>query len=508
MYRKFEIIHFVGIGGVGMSGIAEVLKNLGYEVRGSDLKETETTKRLKTLGIDITIGHKAENVSGAHVVVVSSAVSQDNPEALGAKNQSIPVIPRAEMLAEIARLKQGVLIAGAHGKTTTTSLIASVLDAGGLDPTVIIGGKLKGIGSNARLGEGEFLVAEADESDGSFLKLSPTIAVVTNIDREHMDFFKNIDEVKTAFLAFINKVPFYGLSVLCMDNAYIREVLPEVQRRYITYGINEKADLAAKNIKTDGMKMRFEAVLKGASFGIFEVPLPGLHSVSNSLAAIAVAEELQLDMNVVRDALKNFSGVQRRFEFKGETSGIKVFDDYGHHPTEIMATLKAAKEAMLQNTEHRTQNTEVEKIRSYEDKDFSTSQLHNFQTSQLPNSELRTPNSELRTQSGRLIVLFQPHRYSRTRDLLSDFFGAFADADKVILMDIYPAGERPINGINSDVLHKGIKAAGKDVEYIKDRTDILDYLKREITAGDVLITLGAGDVWKAGEEFLKLKNKN
>ncbi|MBI5051105.1 MAG: UDP-N-acetylmuramate--L-alanine ligase [Nitrospirae bacterium] len=472
MYRKFEIIHFVGIGGVGMSGIAEVLKNLGYEVRGSDLKETETTKRLRTLGIDVTIGHKAENVSGAHVVVVSSAVSQDNPEALSAKNQSIPVIPRAEMLAEIARLKQGVLIAGAHGKTTTTSLIASVLAAGGLDPTVIIGGKLKGIGSNARLGEGEFLVAEADESDGSFLKLSPTIAVVTNIDREHMDFFKNIDEVKTAFLAFINKVPFYGLSVLCMDNAYIREVMPEVQRRYITYGINEKADLAAKNIKTDGMKMRFEAVLKGASFGIFEVPLPGLHSVSNSLAAIAVAEELQLDMNIVRDALKNFSGVQRRFEFKGETSGIKVFDDYGHHPTEIMATLKAAKEAMLQNFKF---------------------QISNFKS---------------QTKKGRLIVLFQPHRYSRTRDLLSDFFGAFADADKVILTDIYPAGERPINGINSDVLHKGIKAAGKDIEYIKDRTDILGYLKREVTAGDVLITLGAGDVWKVGEEFLKLKNKN
>lgn len=454
MYKKFEIVHLVGIGGAGMSGIAEVLRNLGYDVRGSDLKETETTKRLRTLGINIVIGHDARNVSGAHLVVISSAVADDNPEVLAARKQSIPAIGRAEMLAEIARLKQSILIAGAHGKTTTTSLIASVLAHAGLDPTVVIGGKLKAIGSHAKLGHGDFFVAEADESDGSFLKLSPIIAVVTNIDREHMDFFKTVDELKGAFLAFINKVPFYGLSILCRDNEYIRGLLLEVKRRFLTYGLNEEADLRARDVRLEGVKVRFEAVLKGISLGIFEVPLPGLHSVCNSLAAILVADELGLDMNSVRDALQNFSGVQRRFEFKGETGGIKVFDDYGHHPTEIIATLRAAREVM----------------------------------------------------AGRLVVLFQPHRYTRTRDLLEDFYIAFSDADKVILMDIYPAGEKPLNGINSQVLLKGIKDRGKDIEYIKDRKEILNYLGKELKAKDMLLTLGAGDVWRIGEEFLKIKD--
>jgi len=455
MYKKFEIIHFVGIGGVGMSGIAEVLKNLGYEVRGSDLKDSETTKRLKTLGIGVTIGHRAENVRGAHVVVVSSAVSDDNPEVMAAREQSIPVIPRAEMLAEIARLKYGVLVAGAHGKTTTTSLIASVLAAGGLDPTVVIGGKLKGIGSNARLGEGEFFVAEADESDGSFLKLTPSIAVVTNIDREHLDFFKNIDVLKDAFLSFINKVPFYGVSFLYSDNDYTRSLLPQIQRRFITYGLSQESELVATNIKRDGLKSSFEVLFKGVSLGYFELPLPGLHNICNSLAAIGVAYELGLDMDKVRGAIKNFSGVQRRFEFKGEVSGVRVFDDYGHHPTEIIATLKAAKDVK---------------------------------------------------NAGRLIVLFQPHRYTRTRNLLNDFFEAFVDADKVILMDIYPAGEKPIEGINSEVLYKGIKAAGRDIVYIKGRSDILDYLNKESREGDLILTLGAGDVWKIGEEFMKMQN--
>ncbi|MBI4838897.1 MAG: UDP-N-acetylmuramate--L-alanine ligase [Nitrospirae bacterium] len=458
MWKKFETVHFVGIGGIGMSGIAEVLKNLGYEVRGSDVKESENIRRLRSLGLDIAIGHKAENVSGAHVVVVSSAVSQDNPEVVSAKKQSIPVIPRAEMLAEVARLKQSVLIAGAHGKTTTTSLIASVLAAGGLDPTVVIGGKLKGIGSNAKLGQGEFLVAEADESDGSFLKLSPTIAVVTNIDKEHMDFFKNMDELKSAFLSFINKVPFYGVSILCSDNEYIREILPGVQRSCRTYGINEQADFTGRNIKMEGLRAKFEAVFRGVSLGSCTVPLPGLHSICNSLAAIAVASELGLEMNKVRESLENFSGVQRRFEFKGEASGIRVFDDYGHHPTEIMATLRAAKGAISQ-----------------------------------------TPNS------GRLVVLFQPHRYTRTRDMLNEFYRAFKDADKAVLMDIYAAGEKPLNGINSEILFKGIKAAGSDIEYIKDRAKIAGYLASMLKAGDMLLTLGAGDVWKIGEEFLKKK---
>ncbi len=473
MYKNFETIHFVGIGGIGMSGIAEVLKNLGYEVKGSDLKETETTKRLRSSGIDITIGHIAENVIDAHVVVISSAVSPDNPEVLAAKKESIPVIPRAEMLAELGRLKYGVLIAGSHGKTTTTSMIASVLASCGLDPTVLIGGKLKGIGSNAKLGGGEFLVAEADESDGSFLKLSPTIAVVTNVDKEHLDFFKDIDDLKKAFLSFINKVPFYGIAVLCIDDKHVRELLPHVQRRHVSYGLNHEADLMARSLEIEGLTSRFEVVFKGVSLGFFEIPLPGRHNICNSLATIAVAHELKLDMDNVRESLKNFSGVQRRFEFKGQVSGISVFDDYGHHPTEIIATLKATKEAKVQSTAHRAQNTEH------------------------------------RLGAGRLVVLFQPHRYTRTRDLLTDFYGAFADADKVILMDIYPAGESPINGINSEVLSQGIKDAGKEVEYIKDRTKIVNYLVNNLRDGDMLFTLGAGNVWKIGEEFLrKLKVKS
>ena len=461
MYKKFEIVHFVGIGGVGMSGIAEVLKNLGYEVRGSDLKESETTKRLRGIGINVTIGHSAENVRDTHVVVISSAVSSDNPEVIAAREQSIPVIPRAEMLAELARLKYSVLVAGAHGKTTTTSLIASVLAYGELDPTVVIGGKLKGIGSNAKLGQGEFLVAEADESDGSFLKLSPTVAVVTNIDREHLDFFKDINELKNAFLSFINKVPFYGLSVLCADDKHIKELLPKVQRRFITYGLDERLDLVAKNIEIEGFRSKFEVVLRGVSFGFFVIPLPGVHNVYNALATIGSAQELGLSMDGVREALKKFTGVQRRFEFKGEVSGIKIFDDYGHHPTEIMATIKAAKEAI-------------------------------------------THNAGRRNKTGRLVVLFQPHRYTRTRDLLGDFFSAFTYADKIVLMDIYPAGEKPLEGINSELIFKGIKDTGKDIVHIKDRTEIPDYLYNELKKGDTLLTMGAGDVWKTGEEFLEI----
>jgi UDP-N-acetylmuramate--alanine ligase len=314
MYKRFAKVHFVGIGGVGMSGIAEVLKNLGYEVDGSDLKESDTTKRLAGLGISISIGHKTKNVKDADVVVISSAVSPDNPEVKAARKRAIPVIPRAEMLAEIARLKYGVLVAGAHGKTTTTSLIASVLGEGDYDPTVVIGGKLKGIDSNAKLGQGEFLVAEADESDGSFLKLSPTIAVVTNIDREHMDYFKNIDEIKGAFLSFINKVPFYGLAVLCGDNEYIKGLLPKVQRRFFTYGLSEGLDLVAKDISTEGLISSFEAELNGKSLGRFEVPLAGEHNICNSLAAIAVAIDLDMKTDDIRRALSGFSGVQRRFE--------------------------------------------------------------------------------------------------------------------------------------------------------------------------------------------------
>jgi UDP-N-acetylmuramate--alanine ligase len=456
MYRRYEKIHFVGIGGSGMSGIAELLKNLNYEVSGSDLRDSETTRRLRKLGITIYIGHESKNITGADIVVMSSAVSPDNPEVIAARETSLPVIPRAEMLAELARLKYGILVAGTHGKTTTTSLIASVLAAGGVDPTVIIGGKLKGIGSNAMLGAGEFLVAEADESDGSFLRLAPSISVVTNIDREHMEFFREMKALKNAFLEFINKVPFYGLSILCGDDIHIRELLPEVQRRCITYGLGAGLNLVANNIRTEGLKSVFEAFLHESHLGTFEVPMIGEHNVCNSLAAIAVSHELGIGMETVREALRSFSGVQRRFEVKGSVAGIWVIDDYGHHPTEISATLRALKAAGI---------------------------------------------------GKRLIVLFQPHRYSRTRDLMSDFFGVFGDADKVILMNIFPAGEVPLKGITSEVLLIGIRNAGADVELVIDRSEVLDCLKRELKEGDILLTLGAGDVWKVGEAFMQLAEK-
>lgn len=454
MYKRFEKIHLIGIGGSGMSGIAEVLWNMGYEVTGSDIKETDTTMRLKSLGIEITIGHKPENIGSADVVVISSAIFDDNPEVIEAKKRAIPVIPRAEMLAELGRLKYGVLVAGAHGKTTTTSIIASILSLAGFDPTVIIGGKLKSMGSSAKLGKGDFLVAEADESDGSFLKLTPTISVVTNIDREHMDFFKDIHQLKGAFLTFINKVPFYGIAIICGDDRYIKDLLPHIERRFITYGLSEGLNLIARNIRTEGVRTMFDAFFNEEHVGSFDIPLIGEHNVYNSLAGIAVAKELGIDMDIVKDSLRDFSGVQRRFETKAVVKGIRVIDDYGHHPTEIRATLRAARYVM-----HR--------------------------------------------EGGRLVVLFQPHRYTRTRDLLSEFYDSFIDADMVILMDIYPAGERPINGIDSELIAKGIRENGKMVEYIKDKEWIICYLMENLRKGDILITLGAGDVWKIGEEFIQ-----
>jgi UDP-N-acetylmuramate--alanine ligase len=471
VFERYRVIHFVGIGGIGMSGIAEVLHNLSYEVTGSDLKDSETTARLRKLGIKVYIGHKAENIDDAHVLVVSSAVSGDNPEVVEAKSRSIPVIPRAEMLAELARLKYGILVAGAHGKTTTTSLISTILAHGSLDPTVVIGGRLKAIGSNARLGQGEFLVAEADESDGSFLKLSPTIAVVTNIDREHMDFFKTMDLLKKAFLYFMNKVPFYGVSIVCIENEHLRELLPSIHRRYITYGLTNEAELYAENIRKGFMSVSFEVIYKGRNLGSFDLPAPGIHNVLNSLAAIGVALILKLDVSIIKDALKRFSGIQRRFEFKGEVKGIKVFDDYGHHPSEIRATLKAAKEGLL----------------------------------------IRNQKAEGRNQrSGRLFVLFQPHRYTRTRDLMDEFSSSFNDADSLTLLDIYSAGEKPVKGVNSATLLERIKKAGhSSVLYAEDREDAIRHLISNMREDDILLTLGAGNVWKIGDEILnKLKEKS
>lgn len=457
MFERYRVIHFVGIGGIGMSGIAELLHNLGYVVTGSDIKETETTKRLKGLGINVHIGHKEENVDDAHVLVVSSAVSDDNPEVCEAKRRLIPVIPRAEMLAEIARLKYGILVAGAHGKTTTTSLISTVLSHSGFDPTIVIGGRLKATGSNARLGRGDFIVAEADESDGSFLKLSPTIAVVTNIDKEHMDFFKNINSLKKAFLEFINKVPFYGVSIICIENNHLKKLLPHIYRRFVTYGFSPDAEVRAVNVVKGWMCSTFEVFHKGKNLGTFYIPLPGTHNVLNALASITVGIVLNINVTLIKEALKEFSGIQRRLEFKGEAGGIRVYDDYGHHPAEIIATLNALRDGLM-----------------------------------------------LDRSKGRLFVVFQPHRYTRTRDLLEDFSKAFKSSDSLLLLDIYPAGEKPIKGINSELLFKKIKESGfKSVKYFKDRTLVTEELVNKTLKGDVILTLGAGDVWKVGEEIVK-----
>jgi len=469
VFEKYKVVHFVGIGGIGMSGIAEVLHNLGYDVTGSDVKDSETTKRLKDLGIKVYIGHEAENIDNAHVVVVSSAVSGNNPEIIEAKRKFIPVIPRAEMLAELARLKYGILVAGAHGKTTTTSLISTILAHAGFDPTVIIGGRLKATGSNARLGQGEFLVAEADESDGSFLKLSPTIAVATNIDREHMDFFQSMDSLKEAFRSFLDKIPFYGVSIVSIENEHLRELLPSLHRRYITYGFHSEAEIYAKNIRKGFMSVSFEATYKGRAIGDFDLPLSGEHNVLNSLAAIGVALELQIDIPMIKEALRRFGGIQRRFEFKGEAKEIKVFDDYGHHPTEIKATLKAAREGLIHN--------------------------------QALKVEWQEPR--------RLFVLFQPHRYSRTKDLMDEFASSFNDADFLILLDVYSAGERPIEGVSSATLLERIKKrCCNNTLYLKDKEEAIRHIISHMSKGDMLLTLGAGDVWKIGDEILqRLRSK-
>ncbi|HAR45141.1 MAG: UDP-N-acetylmuramate--L-alanine ligase [Nitrospirae bacterium GWC2_57_13] len=452
MFKKIKHIHFVGIGGIGMSGIAEVLLNLEYRVSGSDLKESDTTERLRKLGGEIFIGHRAENVNSPHVVVISSAVKKDNVEVAAAREQQVPVIPRAEMLAELMRLKYGIAIAGAHGKTTTTSMVATVLAAGGIDPTVVIGGKLNSIGSNAKLGQGEFLVAEADESDGSFLRLSPTIAVVTNIDEEHLDYYKDIDEIKAAFLTFINKVPFYGVAVLCLDESHIQSLIPHVQKRYQTYGTSTQADYQARDITLKAMGSRFRVMHLDRDLGWFELNVPGMHNVSNSLAAIAVARELEMDEEVIRKAINEFGGVHRRFQIKGEERGVTVIDDYGHHPTEIRATLAAAKAG----------------------------------------------------PERRVVAVFQPHRYTRTQHLLEGFSTAFNQADTVVLMDIYAAGEQPIPGVTGQAVYDGIKRHGhKDVTFIPDRDRAVAHLAGAVREGDLLITLGAGDVWKIGEQLLE-----
>ena len=457
MYRRGKIqhIHFVGIGGIGMSGIAEVLLNLGYHISGSDIKETEVTRRLRSLGCEISTGHRKENLKEADVVVISSAVRQNNPEVEAAEQRLIPVIPRAEMLAELMRMKIGIAVAGTHGKTTTTSLISTVLAAGGLDPTVVIGGRLNSIGSNARLGQGEFLVAEADESDGSFLKLMPTIAVVTNIDPEHLDFYKGIEEIKESFLCFLEKIPFFGLAVLCLDHPNIQSLLPKLKKRFTTYGLTTQADFQAKEIAFEGLSTSFDVVHQRQGIGRLSLRMPGIHNVYNALATLATAFELDIPFQVVQETLRDFSGIQRRFQIKGEKKGILIVDDYGHHPVEIMATLKAA-----------------------------------------------------RTGWGkRIVAVFQPHRYTRTQALFKDFLAAFYDADVLILTDIYPAGEDRIEGVESKALLEGLREYGhKDVTYLADRGEIVEHLLHIISPGDLVITLGAGDIWQVSEELVNRLN--
>jgi len=456
MFRKARRIHFVGIGGSGMSGIAEVLVNLGYHVSGSDLQTSDATRRLKRLGAKIFRGHKADHVAAADVVVVSSAVKPENPELVEARRLKIPAIPRAEMLAEIMRMKYGVAVAGAHGKTSTTAMIAVVLTAGGLDPTVVIGGRVKALRSGAKLGGGEFMVAEADESDGSFLKMKPTIAVVTNIDREHLDHYRDLGEIQDAFVRFLSRVPFYGAAVVCLDEPNLRAVLPRIDRKVVTYGLSSDADLVATDVVFDGFSSSFVARWRGQKLGAVRLPVPGRHSVYNALAAVATGLELDVAFAKIAKALARFQGVDRRFQFKGEAFGATVIDDYGHHPTEIQATLAAAREGF----------------------------------------------------GARTVVAFQPHRYSRTRALLEEFGRAFVLADRVIVTSVYAAGEAPLPDVDGAAVADALVRHGHTAVSYEPRLDrIPGRLKGLVLPGDLVMTLGAGDIWKVGDAFLALAAK-
>jgi UDP-N-acetylmuramate--alanine ligase len=441
MFAKAQRVHFIGIGGIGMSGIAEILLNLGYSVSGSDLRRSSITERLASLGATIFEGHTAANVVGSGVVVTSSAVNERNPEVIEARTRKVPVIARAEMLAELMRLKYGIAVAGMHGKTTTTSMIATVLAAGELDPTVVVGGRVDALGSNARLGKSQYLVAEADESDRSFLKLSPILSVVTNLDREHMDCYRDMADVEDAFVEFMDRVPFYGSCVACLDDELLAAILPRVRRRVFTYGATSRADYVLRLLAPcEGVRSRFEVVANGKVLGPFELHVPGLHNVLNATAAVAIASQLDIAPEAVARGLKNFRGVDRRFQVKGCVREVAVVDDYGHHPTEIRATLRAAKDC---NYRH----------------------VH---------------------------VIFQPHRYTRTRDLMAEFATSFDDAATVEVLDIYAASEEPMAGVTSEAL---VKAIGRDgVEYAASPEEAVARVVARAEEGDVILTLGAGSV--------------
>ncbi len=455
MHHKVKRVHFVGIGGSGMCGIAEVLLNLGYQVHGSDLNRSPVTERLEKLGAQIAYGHARENLGDVQVLVRSTAVKDDNPEVVEARIRAIPVIPRAEMLAELMRLKYGIAVGGTHGKTTTTSMIATMLSGTDLDPTVVIGGRLNSINSNACLGEGEILLAEADESDGSFLALSPIIAVITNIDREHLDHYRGgIEEIEDNFVAFANKVPFYGLVVLCLDDPRVQDIIPRIGRRISTYGFSPQADVRALDVSIEGMQSRFRVIVNREELGEFTIDMPGRHYVLNCLAAIATGFELGLEFADIRKHLSGFAGVQRRLQIVGEYRGALVVDDYGHHPTEIQVTLEALRQAWPKR---------------------------------------------------RLVTLFQPHRYTRTKYLFNDFQVVFNEADILLITDIYAAGERPIDGITGASLAEAVRQHGhKQVHYLADHEALREFIIANAESSDLILTMGAGDIYRLGHELVKM----
>jgi len=453
MFFKPQHVHFVGIGGIGMSGLAEVLLELGYKVTGSDLKSSPATERLAARGAVIFEGHAAANLDSAKAVVVSSAVRPDNPEVVEAHRLAIPVIPRGELLAELMRQKYGIAVAGSHGKTTTTSMIASVLSHAGLDPTVVVGGRVGTMGgANARLGKTDYLVVESDESDGSFLKLAPIVAIVTNIDREHLDHYADLDQIRRAFAEFVSKVPFYGVAILCMDDENIQQVLPVVNRRILTYGTSTQADLHVTHSSTGHMASEFHLSLRGRDLGCFRLNVPGAHNVLNATAAVAVGLELEIPVESIREGLAGFSGVDRRFQVRGTERGVTVIDDYGHHPTEIRATLAAARACRF----------------------------------------------------GHIHVLFQPHRYTRTNALMDDFARAFHQADSVHLMDIYAASETPIPDVTAEALADRIRAFGhRDAHYVGSMERGIESVVASAGPNDAIVTLGAGNVYQAAEKILE-----
>jgi UDP-N-acetylmuramate--alanine ligase len=450
--RTVDRVHFVGIGGIGMSGLAEILVASGYRVSGSDLRDSTICERLRGLGVAVSIGHDARHVRDADVVVYSSAVGGTNPEILAAEQAHVPVIARAEMLGELMRMKYGIAVSGSHGKTTTTSLCGAVLQAGDLDPTIVVGGVVKSLGSNSRLGSGDILVAEADESDGSFLRLMPSVIVVTNVDREHMDHYQSFERLREAFLDFANRVPFWGCAVLCLDDPHVQDLLPEVTRRTCTYGISRHADVMATDVRLEGFESRFGVVARGVSQGEVVLRMPGRHNVANALAAIAVGLEFEVPFERIREALAEFSGIERRFEWKGERDGVSVFDDYSHHPSEVVVALESARQV----------------------------------------------------SEGRVIVAFQPHRFTRTRDCFDELARAFHGADALVLADIYPAGEAKIPGVDSAALADAIRATGhRGVHLVTERERIVPRLRELAGSGDLVVFMGAGDIGRLAAAYLE-----